>query len=354
MKRQTISVPKITAILLAVLVYTFTGLVNVDATPINARSVTLSSSANGANNVTYSLDMAALPTSTTPVKSLGVRLCASLSGGCTTPSGFSSGSSTLVSQPSGLGAASGWTVNTADSGSLRVLNAANSTNPSGAVSVIWSGVTNPSTANMTFYAVITTYSDAGWTTPIDTGSIALSTSNQIQVSMQVNETLTFCAGTSITGANCGTIAGTVVNLGVGSSTSPVTGTSVLAASTNATDGYSVRYSGATLTSGTNTITPLTSNASSNPGSKQFGINTVANTTPLVGADVSTGSGAIGSAATNYNTSNSFRFNSGDVIATAGAATNANAFTVSYLANIDGFTPAGYYNTILTYTATANF
>ena len=329
------------------------GSIQASAAPITGRTVVLSSSAGDATGVTYTLTSAALPTTGTSIKSFEIKFCSSLAGACTTPAGFTSASSTLASQPSGLGSASGWTVNSSTPGSLRIVNAANATNPSGVVSVVWNAVHNPTASNTAFYGVITSYSDSAWTTAVDTGSIALSTAGQIQVGLTVSETLTFCTGTSITGQNCATAAGSVVNLGAGSTTAPATGTSILAASTNGSTGYSVTVSGSTLTSGANTITAMAAGGASSVGSKQFGLNLAgANTTPVVGTAVS-GSG-VGTAAANYGTNNNFRFNTGDIIASAAGPSNANTFTVGYIANIDGVTPAGSYNTILTYTATANF
>jgi hypothetical protein len=321
------------------------------AAQVTGRSVTLSSSVGGASGVSYALATAALPTSTI-VKSVQIQFCTAASGACTTPSGFSASSSTLSTQPSGLGAASGWTVNAATAGSLRILNASNATIPSGAVSINWGGVVNPTATNTTFFGIITTYSDAAWTTPLDSGTVALSTATQIQVALTVSEALTFCAGTSITGQNCGTITGSTVSLGNGSTTATASGTSVLAASTNATSGYSITVNGATLTSGANTITALAAGAASTIGTKQFGLNLVSNSTPAVGTAVSgTGTGA---AATNYNTTNNFRFGTGETVATVGVPTNANAYTVSYIANVDGVTPPGAYTANLTYIATANY
>jgi hypothetical protein len=330
----------------------FFNLAQVNAAAITGRSITLSTSEGDASGVTYTLTTAALPSSTA-VQSMEVEFCTSLSGACTKPTGFANASSTLVSQPSGLGAASGWTVNTSTDGSLRIVNASNSTSPSGAVSVVWGGVHNPTATNTTFYGVITTYSDATWTTPIDTGSVALSTSSVIQVALTVGETLTFCTGTSITGQNCGTISGSLVDLGDGSTTVTATGTSVMAASTNASSGYTITVNGTTLTSGANTITAMASGGGSSVGTSQFGINLAGgNTTPVVGAAVS-GSGT-GAATANYGTNDSFRFVDGETVASVGGPTNANTFTVGYIANIDGVTPPGSYTTNLTYIATANF
>lgn len=88
------------------------------------------------------------------------------------------------------------------------------------------------------------------------------------------------------------------------------------------------------------------------GPKQFGLNLVANTTPSVGTAVS-GTGTA-TPTTNYNIADTFRFGTGESLASVGGASNANKFTVSYLANIDGVTPPGNYQTTLTYVATANF
>lgn len=325
--------------------------INASAAPITGRSITISNSVGGATGVTYSLSTAALPT-TTAVKSLKIQFCTAASGSCSAPSGFSASSSTLASQPTGLGSTSGWTVNTSSANELRIVNAANSTSSSGAVAVTWNAVANPTATNTTFYGIITTYSDSAWTTPIDSGTVALSTATQIQVALTVGETLTFCAGTSITGQNCGTVSGNQVALGTGSTTAASTGTSVLAASTNGTTGYSITVNGATLTSGSNTITALSSGGTSSVGTKQFGLNLVSNSSPSVGSAVSGGGSA--TAASGYATANNFRFATGETVASASGPTNANAFTVSYIANIDGVTPPGSYTSNLTYIATANF
>ncbi len=328
------------------------GMSQVSATPITGKSIILSSSVGDASNVTYTLNTAALPTSTA-VKSVSIQFCTLLTGGCIKPSGFVNSGSTLASQPTGLGAAAGWTVSAVTDGSLRILNAANATVPSGSVSIVWNGIHNPTATNTTFYGIITTYSGSDWTGALDTGSVALSTSTQIQVALTVGETLTFCTGTSITGQNCATASGSLVNLGNGSSTATAVGTSVIAASTNGTSGYSITVNGLTLASGGNTIDALSAGGASAIGSKQFGINlAAANTTPVVGA-VKTGTGTA-TAAAGYGTNDSFKFSTGDTIASVAGPSNANTFTVGYIANIDGITPAGSYTTNLTYIATANF
>jgi hypothetical protein len=86
-----------------------------------------------------------------------------------------------------LGAVSGWTVDATTAGSLRYINGSNATTTSGAVQLVWNGVHNPQLTNTTFYALITTYSAVNFTGALDTGTLALSTSTQIQVALTVNE-----------------------------------------------------------------------------------------------------------------------------------------------------------------------
>jgi hypothetical protein len=319
------------------------------AAQITGRTMTLSNSAGAASGVTYTLTTDALPTATA-VRSIKVEFCTALPG-CSAPTGFSSaGSGTLPSQPSGLGSASGWTANTGDVNELRITHASNVTAPSGAVTITWNGVVNPTANNTTFYGIITTYSDAAWTTPIgDTGNVTLSTASAITVALAVYETLTFCAGTSITGQNCGTISGSTVTLPAGSVSATSFGTSVLSASTNATNGYAITFTGGAL----GPLTSLTGGSASIIGDSQFGFNLVANATPAVGA-ARTGTGTA-TAVNGYGTADSFKYAPGGAaIATVGAPTNGNTFTVSYIANIDGVTAPGNYQTTITYVATANF
>lgn len=309
----------------------------VSASQIADRSVTIGSSIANAST-TYSFTFS-VP-SVDIIKSVGFAACTTPSGLCTPVAGFSASSSTLTSQPVNLGDSSGWTISTADPAELRLSNATNATAPVGAQSVVFSGVTNPSSTNITFFVRITTYSDSSWTNPVDIGVVASSTAGQVTVTASVGEILTFTLDTS------------TVSLGALSTSTTGSGISAMTVATNATNGYSVSYKGDTLTSGTNTITALSSPTPSSMNSKQFGINLMNNTTPAIGlAKAGSGSGlpSIG-----YNVADLFKFNSGDTVASAVGPTNSNVFTVSYIANIDGITAPGAYSAVINYTATTNF
>lgn len=318
--------------------------VSLHASAITARKVVIGSSLASANT-TYDFTFTA-PTATT-IKSIKFQACDSASGACTqsgSASGFSSSTpgAILTSQPTGLGSGGSWTANNVDATALRIANNTNTGTPSANATVSFSNVHNPSTSNTTFYIVMTTYSDAAWTTPLDSGVVATSTAGQIVVTANVNETLTF------------TLASNTVALGTISSSTTASGTSTFSVATNASTGYSVTYNGDTLTSGANTITAMSARGASTINNKQFGINLRDNATPDVGANIA-GAGSGGTIATDYNTPDQFKFlPAGEEIASSLTPTNINNFTISYIANIDDLTPAGQYSTAINFVAVAKF
>lgn len=322
------------------------------AAQITSRSVTLGTS-QGATSTSHNFSFT-LPSSTT-VKSIDFTYCTTASGGCSTPSGLVTTTAALNGAPTGLGSAGTWTIGgTPTNGRIQLVNASNTSSP-GAATVNFNTITNPTlSGNSTvFYVRIVSYSDAAWSTPVDSGTVASAVTNQIQVTASVNETLDFCAFQ--TGSTCAGGTGTTVALGTLSSSAATTGTSVLIAGTNGSTGYTVQYTGATLTQGSNTITATgSSGATSSAGSAQFGINVANNTgTPTVGAAPSGGSGT---GASHYATANTFSYvpSTLTAIAQATAATADTLYTVSYLANIPASQPAGAYSTTLTYICTASF
>ncbi|MFO0862387.1 MAG: hypothetical protein U0516_01540 [Candidatus Saccharibacteria bacterium] len=330
---------------------------NTRAAQITGRKVTLSNSAGAATGVQYDLVTAAVPTSGTIIKSLELVACTTASGTCTTPSGFSASSSTLASTPTGLGGNAGFTVNTGTAGKLRIANSGNATTPSGAVAVSWGGVVNPTATNTTFYLRMTTYSDAAWTTAIDSGTIAVSTASQITVTASVDELLTFCTGTSgITSTSCAGATGSSVALGTVTTATTGTGTSQIGVTTNASSGYVITYNGTLPTSGANTIASIGASATSpTQGTSQFGMNMKANTVPTTFGANPAGAGSA-NPVTALNTTNQYSFTAGSPTnaVSQGTADGFRLFTVSYLANVSGTQAPGTYTTTLTYVCTPTF
>lgn len=354
-KLSTISTRIVRLLVVAIMAVSFVGVwlspASVEAAQITSRKVTLSTSSPASSTATTTYTFNFTVPSSTVVKSFAATACDAASGSCVTPTGFSVGSST-ISQPTNLGDASGWTVSTATAGSLRLSKSGNVAAPTGSQTVVFSNVQNPTTANSTFYLRLSTFSDASWTTPIDTGVVAASTSNLIQLTGVMDESLVFCTGTTITGTNCGTATGTSVDFGTFSSTATRSGTSVMAASTNGQSGYAITVNGATLTSGTNTVTALASPTASSIGSSQFGLNLRDNATPNSGAEPSGASGT--SYGTGYGTADSYKFVTGDTVVSRTNQGDATTFTVSYIVNVPGSQPAGTYTATMTYICTATF
>ncbi len=318
------------------------------AAQLTARKATLGSSAVSPTSTTHKFDFTVATTGN--VGSIKFQYCTTPSGTCTMPSGLVSTSATLSAQTG----ATGFSIVNSSNGAPYITRTASSISASTAVSYTLSGVTNPSTANSTFYIRITTYASTDTTGgSTDTGVVATSTASQLSVSASVDETLTFCTGTSgITSSSCAGATGSSVDLGSLSPSTTGSATSQIGVSTNATSGYVITVNGSTLTSGSDTIAALASQTASTINTNQFGLNLRDNATPNVGSDVA-GAGTA-TATANYNTVDQYRFVSGDQIASKASADNFRLFTVSYIANIAGSTPAGSYATTMTYIVTPTF
>lgn len=124
-------------------------------------------------------------------------------------------------------------------------------------------------------------------------------------------------------------------------------------------GYTVQLIGGALKAGDNEIDPMSATAASQPGTEQFGINLVANTTPSsFGANPNNGTApnnfGFGQAATNYDTSNQFRYVSGETIALAPKSSGRTDYTLSYLVNVTALTPGGKYSADQTLVVTGTY
>lgn len=330
------------------------------------RKAVVSTSQAGIGGVTYTISFTLSASQT--LGSVKFELCDSpvlttSCAGVSGSSGASLGSATLGSMSLG----SGWSVGSqtgAGAGGTNLVITHTAAALSGSATVVLNNVTNPTASNTEYYLRISTYTDTTATTPAypgtDYGAIAMDTANQVVVSGTMPESLVFCVGTS--GTDCTNISGSAVNLGTFSPVATNTGTSLMDASTNASSGYVITVNGTTMTSGSNTIAAMgtqsansaacSPSCTSTTGTAQFGSNVRLNTTPPVGADVS----GLGTAAGfgGYNTANSFRFFTGDTVASSAGVTKSNLFENSYIVNVGGDQAAGLYTATLTYICTATF
>jgi hypothetical protein len=307
---------------------------------------------------------------TNNIGSIKFEYCTIASGTCTTPTGLNTTSATIGDQTG----ATGFVNITKPSNGIVYISRASAASIASTtnVSYLLSSVVNPTTANETFFVRISTYASLDTTgTPVDTGTVTASTANAIQLSGVMPESLIFCTAETISAPSgvpdCSSaIDGTINFNQLFSPTDTATASSQMAASTNATTGYIITVNGTTLTSGSNTISGIGgSAAASTRGTPQFGLNLRANTAPAVGTEVAPaadGADYRGQAASQYNTVDSFSFNTGATVANSengntpgtGSPTNAQIFTVSYIVNVPGNQPAGTYTSTLTYVCTATF
>jgi hypothetical protein len=192
------------------------------AAQITTRSVTITSGVPSATNVTYTYGIT-LPTSGN-VQSIQFQACTTAVGSCTGPTGQNINLGTEASR-SGWSSATTFT-KSAGGGSCTAANnvlcisRSAAVAESGAKTLGWNTQTNPSTANSSFFIRITTYSDTGWTTSVDTGTVASAVVQTLTVNAAVAEVLNFCVGsttvndaTTSVGADCAALGGTSLNIG---------------------------------------------------------------------------------------------------------------------------------------------
>lgn len=231
-------------------------------------------------------------------------------------------------------------------------------------------ITNPTNDNETFYARITIYSTTTYTTLLDNGSVASSTAQQIDITAKVQEKLNFSVASAFTansGSQCTPLSGSGDlalgdNAGVLDSGTAYDNYSYFKISTNALNGTAVQYSGDTLKSGSNSITALSAETVSTPGSSQFGLGLdMANantsfTNLTASTDYDEAAGAI-----NGSPVAEFNFATGSLTtpvtiasATTGTTVTCDWAAVRYIGNISTTTPPGIYTTTITYIAVPTY
>lgn len=275
-----------------------------DAAQLTSRSLTISSGVPNATSLTYTYGFTTQTTAA--IQSIKLIMCTTAvgtyaGGSCTAPSGCTGGGNNCLN--AGTEASrSGWTNSTTfarnatGGGSCTPANnvlcldrtqAANET--AGARTLGWNSQRNPTSTNTAFFIGIFLYSDTGWTTGVDSGTVASATVQTLTVNAAVAEVLNFCVGTTtvdnatgdVTGASaddCTGVSGTSMNIGTldtsAINVSPVStnggdsNNAIAVLRTNAVNGATVSYD-AIQQSGTNHQGTLrVSGASCNAGNVQ--------------------------------------------------------------------------------------
>ncbi len=137
----------------------------------------------------------------------------------------------------------------------------------------------------------------------------------------------------------------ISNLGDLSTTQTATKTTIVKIRSYLSDGYMLQIMGDPPKYGSHTLHALSTPTASQPGTEQFGLNLVANTTPSVGAgpvQVPDSQTSFGEVNDDYKIANQFKYVPGDVVAHSTVATGQTDYTVSLIVNISESTPAGHY------------
>ncbi len=354
---------------------------------LTARSTLLGSSAAGAST-TYTFTFT--PASTYTVKAIKLEVCNSPleTTTCTASNSSSVSAATLTTGAPTSASFSGWLRGTGAGGHAPAPTATavyfdDSTgfSLSASKTIQIAGVVNPNVVNTEFYTRITTYTvqDAS-SGEQDYGAEAVSTSDQVTVNANVQESLTLCVYLSTCGGGGGTLFLAPAPDHVLSASAMTGGVSKIDASTNAASGYVITYmtsntggtayncsgvtgaSSGSLGSSADCIPDAGGSAVGPPaaGTGLFGINLKANSTTLtpsgaLGSNV-TGSGT-GTPSAPYATADQVAFQAGATprtIASAAGPTVTNTFTVTYAAQAGSINKPGTYTTTFTYVCTGTF
>lgn len=135
------------------------------------------------------------------------------------------------------------------------------------------------------------------------------------------------------------------NLGTLSTERTATTSSIIKVKSYLSDGYILQLFGGAPRYEDYTLQALAAPTASTPGSEQFGINLVANTTPQIGADpvqVPSSEFSFGELAPDYAIADYFMYQDGDVVAWSDRESGQTDYTVSMIINVANSTPAGHF------------
>lgn len=136
------------------------------------------------------------------------------------------------------------------------------------------------------------------------------------------------------------------NLGTVTSEATATKLTTIKVSTYLSGGYILQIIGDPPHFAGHTLNALATPTSPTPGTEQFGINLVANTSPNVGEDpvqVPDDGTIFGAPNDDYKTANLFKYVSGDVVAHSLTDSGRTDYTMTTIINIASSTPAGHYS-----------
>lgn len=221
-------------------------------------------------------------------------------------------------------------------------------------SYTFDNIKNPTNTAESFSVRLKTLSSYDATGPqIDFGSIKGQVTTGIVIETQVPPMLIFCLAEEVEEGCTSTNETYYKVMGELSETDTLSTQSQMAVGTNATAGFAITVYGTPMSAGLNTIASPNTPTASLPGTNQFGINLVENTSPAVGKNPE-GSWANARVATGYDEPDKFKYVSGDVVAYSPNVSLMKKYTVSYMINASPSLQPGVYSTTVTYVASGRF
>lgn len=148
-----------------------------------------------------------------------------------------------------------------------------------------------------------------------------------------------------------------VNFGVLDSETTATGTANVQVRTYLASGYNIVIAGSAPKINAHTLSTSAFPGASAPGTEQFGINLVDNSSPNIGDDpeqVPDSSFSFGFPNGNYSVADEFMYQDGATVASSNSSSGQTNYTLSFIANISNDTPAGTYTTDLSVVVVSQF
>ncbi|MDQ3065359.1 MAG: hypothetical protein M3Q36_03770 [bacterium] len=362
------------------------------AAQFSVRSVNLSSTLDGTNTGTANSELGGSDSTHTfafdnatagTVLSMRFEYCQAAIGACTAPTNIEVETGTTITTQTheGTTLATVFTVNGASSTAnrldiTRASGAAFGAGTAGNLVFAFDDIRNPDT-EATFFVRMTSYSDAAWTTAVDTGTVASSITTGIAITSKVVETLGFSTTATVGGVGAeGTTCAAVTGSGAIALGDATEGTlsisqaydafSAFRLYTNAAGGVVVQYRGSTLTKGADSIDAIGGVlAASDVGVEQFGLAIDPNGGIFTGDTGGFGAAGQLALAANYSDGDGTIIDGGTAsfayvastlttIATASSYVDCDTAAVRYIGNISPLTPAGTYTTTVVYYAVPTY
>lgn len=270
---------------------------------------------------------------------------------CVTPTGLDVSQAVLSSQTG----ETGYTIGSQSSNHIVLTRAPSMITSVGAMSTYTlQGVSNPTDTSQAFSIRLRSHSSTDATGPqIDFGSVRGQVTTDIVIETQVPPMLIFCLAEEVADNCAGTNDNYYTDMGDLSPNATLTAQSQMAVGTNASSGFVITANGDMPAAGTNVIDGITVPSESKLGTNQFGINLVANNSPIVGNDPEGAwTNAVPSA--DYSTPNKYKFVSGDEVAYSPNVSLMKKFTVSYIVNSREDLRPGVYTTTIVFIASGRF